>query len=272
MRKKNILVIGLHVFFALAFWIITVFIVIQIGFEAFTIDGKAGSISAGNHHSKGYNIPVRLRAEAPNTVFNNNWSNIKSTHTDDKGQKSSYGTLERFIELSVSDKIGVKNVISIQFPNNEEVFTTNQHVTYAQGYLVAKSKNSSFLILQLVKNYVGFMCLALIFYLLMKIFKSLKKDLNFTPTLFKMIRLIGWVVIFSTSFELVMSYVIGKKYYFVKTETLVDNTIFNGVTKFSMNPRLEFDFMFFIIGFSLLVLASLLKKGSLIQQENDLTI
>ena len=272
MRNKNFLVIGLHVFFAFTFWVGTVFIVIQIGFEAFTNDGKVGNFSTGNHHSKGYNMPVRLKAEAPNTVFNNSWYNMKETKTNSESGEYSYGTQELFNQLAEEDKIGVKNILKIHFPNEEEVFTTNQHITYAKGYLVAKSNNSSFLILQLVKNYVGLICLALVFYLLMKIFKSLKKDLNFTPTLFKMIRLIGWVAIFSTSFELVMSYVIGKKYDYISTETLVDNTIFNGITKFSMNPRLEFDFMFFIIGFSMLVLASLLKKGSQIQQENDLTI
>ncbi|WP_040280561.1 DUF2975 domain-containing protein [Psychroserpens damuponensis] len=272
MRNKNFLVIGLHAFFAMLFWILIIVLGTQIAFEAFTNDGKIGSFSVSHHHSKGYSLPVYLKVKAPNAVFNNSWFNITKTETNSNGLNWSAGTSERFSELTENDKIGVKNIIDINFPNNEEVFTTNESVNYANSELVVKSKNFSFLFIQLLKAYFGTIIFTLIIYFLMKIFGHLKRDLNFTPKLFKMIRIIGAIIILDTVFELIMSFIIGKKYDLIKTETLVDNDTFVGAIRFSMNPRLEFDFMFFIIGLSLLVLASLLKRGSQIQQENDLTI
>ncbi|MCK8479167.1 DUF2975 domain-containing protein [Psychroserpens algicola] len=266
MKNNNLLVVVLHAFFTVFFWILIVLLCSSIVFEAFTDDGKIGKFSATYHHSKGYGIPVRVRVETPNAVYKN-WIN---KNVDKNTKKVEY--FHETTELSELEKKGLKNIVNIYFTNEEEAFTTNQHITHANDYLIVKSNSSSFLFIQLLKTYVGFISFVFIIYLLMKVFRELKRNLNFTTKLYKMINGVGLLIIFNTMIKLIISILISLKYDFISVETLLDNSFINDAVRFSINPRLEFEFKFFIIGLSLLVLAGLLKKGNQIKQDNELTI
>jgi hypothetical protein len=91
-------------------------------------------------------------------------------------------------------------------------------------------------------------------------------------SLHKNVKWLGAIMIIKTLLNLIISYVYSSYYGVISTETLVDNNTFSGGIRFSLNPRLEFEFSLFLIGLSLLVLANLLKAGNSIQQENELTI
>ena len=109
-------------------------------------------------------------------------------------------------------------------------------------------------------------------FFLERIFFRLKKSLSFTNNLYKEVRCLGAVFIISESLSLLFSYFLGTYYGRVGVKTVIDGKRLSDGLELSMNPRLEFDFAFFVVGLSLLVLGSLLKSGNQIQQENDLTI
>lgn len=86
------------------------------------------------------------------------------------------------------------------------------------------------------------------------------------------INILGIIFITKEILELITSYIIGSYYEHIAVKTFIDGKAFSSGVQLSMNPRLEFEFTLFLVGLSLLVLASLLKSGNQIQQENDLTI
>ncbi|MGB2684077.1 MAG: DUF2975 domain-containing protein, partial [Olleya sp.] len=167
---------------------------------------------------------------------------------------------------------GTKTILSFYYDDEIEHFTTKESIFYSDGFIVAKSDNPIIILVQILKAYSGIISLIIMLFFIERIFYSLNKSLTFTHNLNKKVKYLGVVFIFSESLSLLFSYVLGSYYGRISTQTLIDGKRLSGGLDLSMNPRLEFDFAFFIIGLSLLVLASLLKSGNQLQQENDLTV
>lgn len=271
MRRNKILVNILHRLFAGLFVIVTIFFLINIGFELFTDDGKIGNIS-GAHHSNGYSIPVKIKNRVYNPIFNNEISlNIKE-HTNENGMKWRSSNPKYVDKLPDDINKGTKNILSFDYYDEIERFTTKESIFYSDGFIVAKSDNPIIILIQILKAYSGVLGLIIMLFFMERIFYSLNKSLTFTHNLNKKVKYLGILFIVSESLSLLFSYVLGSYYGNISTQTLIDGKRLSGGLDLSMNPRLEFDYAFFLIGLSLLVLASLLKSGNQLQQENDLTI
>lgn len=167
---------------------------------------------------------------------------------------------------------GTVNIMSFNYDDGNEVFTTESSSFKSDSYIIANSKNLFVKLLLVLKAYFGIIALAFIFYFLKRIFFSLKGDLSFNLFLYKNVKRLGIVIVIKVALELTVSYVYSTYYGLIRTETLVDNKTFSGGIRFSINPRLDFEFSLFLVGLTLIVLASLLKAGNSIQQENKLTI
>lgn len=271
MRNK-ILIAILYRFFAIAFWFTFIFFISGVAFEIFTEEGKIGNVSRVGHHSQGYAIPIKTNIQLRNTVFNNQKTiNIKKG-VSESGREWSSGELVYFDEMPEKINKETVNVLSFYYHDKDEVFTTKEASFLGDTYLIVNSDKILPKLLLLLNAYVGIISLMFIFYFLKRIFKSLNEDLKFNSFLFKNVKYLGVVLIVKTVFTIVISFVFASYYSYIKTETLVANENFNAGFQFSINPRIEFDFSLFLIGISLLVLASLLKAGTNLQQENELTI
>mgnify|MGYP000684030633 CR=1 FL=1 len=272
MKRNKILVYILHRLFTGLLVIVSLLFLVNIGFELFTDNGKVGSFSAGSHHSKGYYIPVKMQTRVYDPIFTNEISlNIKE-HTNENGMKWRSSNPEYVDKLPDDINVGTKNILSFHFDNDMEYFKTNDDSFIYDGFIVAKSDNPIIILVQILKAYSGIFSLIIMLFFMERIFYSLNKSLTFTHNLNKKVKYLGIVFIFSESLSLLFSYVLGSYYGRISTQTLIDGKRLSGGLDLSMNPRLEFDFAFFLIGLSLLVLASLLKSGSQLQQENELTI
>jgi len=270
--NKKILITVLHSLFSFLFWLMTLLVIYIFVFEVFTSDGKIGSFKSENHHSNGYSIPVKFNINIRNAVFNNYKTVNKKEAVNIKGQRFSHGQLEYINESPDDISIGNKNIISFHFDGETEYFTTEDSNYYSQGYIITKSDNLLIKGLQMSRLYIVFISLAIMFCFLKRIFSLLKKDIAFSYLLYKNVKLLGLIIVLKEVLELTISYVLGKYYGIIDLEKLVDGKTFFGGVELSMNPRLEFNFTLFLVGLSIIVLATLLKSGNKLQQENDLTI
>ncbi|BAO75792.1 DUF2975 domain-containing protein [Winogradskyella sp. PG-2] len=80
---------------------------------------------------------------------------------------------------------------------------------------------------------------------------------------------IGALLVFKILFATISGFILGLALPYISIEPMNIELKYANI---SMNPRLEFDFVLFLMGLSLFILSELLKEGNRIQQENDLTI
>lgn len=272
MKRNKTLVNILHRLFALLFWITTIIVIYVFAFEIFTKDGRFGNFMSENHHSNGYSIPVRQKVQLRN-IFHNNFKTINNKIEENSdGIKWKSGSLEYFNKMPDTINTGTYNIVSFYYPDEDEVFTTNESVFYGEGYLIVKSSNWFVKSLQIFKLYLMLIAMIFVFYFLKQIFASLRRDFSFNNFLYVKVKWLGIIIILKTVIELIINYVLGQYFDHVISKTLVDGKIFSQGINLTLNPRLDFEFTLFLVGLSLLVLANLLKAGNSIQQENNLTI
>jgi len=272
MKRNKILVYILHRLFASLLVIISLLILVNIGFELFTDNGKVGSFSAGSHHSKGYSIPVKIKTRVYDPVFNNFKLINKKKSNNNSGLEWSYAQGVYFNDMPADINEGTKNILTFHFDDQTEFFTTNEDIFRSDGYIIAKSKNKLISFLLVVKGYLGILGLVMMLFFLERIFFRLNKKLSFSNKLYFEVKWLGLVFTLTEILRLLFSYILGTYYRYISSETLINGETLTDGIKLSMNPRLEFDLAFFMIGLSLIVLANLLKSGSQLQQENDLTV
>ncbi|SFI54694.1 DUF2975 domain-containing protein [Olleya namhaensis] len=271
MKKNKTLINILHRLFAGLLVIMSLFLLINIGFDIFTDNGKVGNFS-GTHHSNGYPIPVTINTRVNKPIFNNEISLNVKKHVS-KGGRKGWSSNPKYVDILPDDiNDGTKNILSFHFDSDKEYFHTKASSFRSDGYIIAKSENKLISFLQIFKAYIGLFSLIIILFFLERIFFRLKKSLSFTNNLYKEVRWLGAVFIISESLSLLFSYVLSTYYGRIGVKTLIEGKRLSDGLELSINPRLEFDFAFFVVGLSLLVLASLLKSGNQLQQENDLTI
>lgn len=243
------------------------FILLNIITEFITTDGKYSDpkngrkYSFGSDHSKGYIIPVSL---------GQNGKEVKYSETN-KNQKIAI----QFNELSSSqynksgDLVGSTYKVINYIPEGEMKFENLEYSYSPTEETNINVKTSS----PLINFYLGFRYyltmffhLIIVFYIT-KIFKTLKNDRFFLLEISKYLNIIGLVVMLKEITRISYYFLIDKN--IIELIRLRNNKIFDGMY---LNNIFSFTLTPFIIGLSLLFLASIFKRGYYLQQENDLTI
>ncbi|WP_418636317.1 DUF2975 domain-containing protein [Winogradskyella sp.] len=269
MKKENTLVGVLYWFCSISFYFLIIWIVVAISFEVFTQDGKVGDFSSGSHHSIGYQMPVKFSISPKKPMYNNELFKLEKEGINTLGQSYSSGTGTYVKPITSEDSLDFKSIVSIH--NKDMVdhyeFTSTQLVS--NGFITVNPKTMVNKFLIIVRSYLGLLILLLVFLFLKRIFKALKTNFLFSQKLYKSINLIGILLICYVLLNSIINFILGIDLPYVSISPLDYNLKYVTI---SMNPRLDFDFVLFLIGFMLLVLSTLLNKGNQIQQENDLTI
>ena len=141
-----------------------------------------------------------------------------------------------------------------------------------EGYIQLKSNKIWITLCQLIKSYSGLTLLIIIFFLLSKIFKSLKKKIEFNILLVRNVKFIGILLVIKSLTEVLLNYIIGSQFDIIKISSYNGDYFSEQNKIIHMNPALDFEFTTFVIGLSFLVLSYLLKHGYKLSQENELTI
>ncbi|WP_430466977.1 DUF2975 domain-containing protein [Winogradskyella ouciana] len=269
MKKGTTLVNILYWFSKISFYLLIILLIIAISFEAFTKDGKLGQFSSGVHHSVGYQVPVSLKVHPQKPMYNSLLFELKNKSTNAMGQKYSSGVSHYAKPLTKEDSLNFRTIVSIHNRDMEDNYELTSQVFKGDGYVNVKPKKLLDKIILLIKTYLGFVLLIVIFFFLKNIFKALKSNFEFSQKLYKSIQILGIILIVQVLLVTICNYIVGSQLSMVGIRPL--DYKLNYVT-LSMNPRLDFDFMIFFVGISLLVLSTLLKSGNELKQENDLTI
>ena len=269
MKNRNILVEVLYWFCNISFYFLIIWIVVSIGFEVFTSNGKIGNFSSGSHHSIGYQMPVKFSISPKKPMYNNELFKLEKEGVNTLGQSYSSGTGTYVKPITSEDSLNFKSIVSIH--NNDMIdryeFTSTQLLS--NGYITVNPKTMVNKFLMIVRSYSGLLILILVFLFLKRIFKALKTNFLFSQKLYKSINLIGILLICHVLLNSIINFILGIDLPYVGISPLDYNLKYVTI---SMNPRLDFDFTLFLIGFMLIVLSTLLNKGNQIQQENDLTV
>ena len=237
MKKNKTLINILHRLFAGLLVIMSLFLLINIGLEIFTDNGKIGDLSV-THHSNGYPIPITINTRVYKPIFNNEISLDVKEHINKDGLKWWSSSLEYVDKLPEDINDGTKNILSFHFNNDKEYFTTKEASFKSDGYIIAKSENRLISFLQILKGYLGLFSGVVMLFFLERIFFRLKKSLSFTNNLYKEVRCLGAVFIISESLSLLFSYFLGTYYGRVGVKTVIDGKRFSDSLELSMNPRI----------------------------------
>lgn len=269
MKKESRLVRILYWFCNISFYLLIIWIVTAIGFEIFTEDGKVGNFSSGSHRSIGYQIPVKVQINPRSPLYKNKLFELENEGVNHLGQSYSSGTSTYVKALTAQDSLDFKSIVSIRNYDMTDYYDLASTSFISEGYVTVKPKTLRNKVTIVFRTYLGFFILIIVFFFLKNIFKALKANFEFSQKLYKAIRAIGFLLIALVLLKVVSNFILGKDLPFIVIEPLGDNMKYVAI---SMNPRLDFDFTLFLVGFMLIVLSTLLKRGRQIQEENDLTI
>lgn len=268
--KNKFLVNALHRIANGIFWLSLLFTLFTSGVDVFTNDGKIGSGWVGNHHSKGYGIPVKVHLSVLDSIITFRGENfVRSTNYS----KSMFDYPRNINMDSISKLPDVKKTIC----KNEIYLFSDKDLDVnldmrANEYIIVKSPNSIFTILQIISHYLKLIVTISIFYFLSKIFHQLSRDLSFSNGVAKGVKWMGLIFMSAEVIQAGISLVFSKYFSGLHLMPTKKGMHLETLMKYQVNPRINFDFTFFFIGLSLLVLSALLKMGSTIEEDNDLTI
>jgi len=268
--KNKFLVNSLHRIANGIFWLALIFTLFTIGLDLFTNDGKVGSVSVDSHHSKGYSVPVTAKISVLDSIVSFRGENYGGSFNYSKSISDYPHYLNKD---SISKLPGVKKTIS----KNEIYLFSDKDLDVnldlrVNDFIKVKSPNLLFTILQIISSYLKLIVIILIFYQLSKIFNQLNRDLSFSYGIAKGVKWMGFIFISAEIIQTAISLVYGKYFSGLHIISTKNGMSLENLINYQVNPRINFDFTFFFIGLSLLVLSSLLKMGSSIEEDNDLTI
>lgn len=266
-NSKNKLATILYVISHIALRFFQLFIVLNIITEFITTDGKygdpnkGGEYSFGGHHSIGYTIPVNLSQNGKEVQYSETKPNQKIPIEFQKLSNSKYDKSGN-LTLSVYDVIDY-------IPNGEMKFENLEYDYSPTDKTDINIKTSSSFINFLLgfRHYLTMFFSLIITFYITKIFKTLKNDHFFPLEISKYLNIIGLVVMLKEITRICYYYLVDKN--IIELMRLRNYKIFDGI---SLNSIFSFTLTPFIIGLSLLFLASIFKRGYYLQQENDLTI
>ncbi|MEM0517909.1 MULTISPECIES: DUF2975 domain-containing protein [Aequorivita] len=254
---KNLGIVSvLYFIFNFAFWVSIAFLIFNLSLLVFTHDGSVGNFSTDLHPSKGFQIPVKMYIRTPDSIFD--WKGERPSKRIDK-------------DIYSINKIPAETSFEILSKfKNETLQLTQNHVSVNTKVRV-KSSNMLFGIFGYFYNYLSLVVAVISFYLLKRIFQILRRRITFSSALFENIRNLGFLFIFSQICYVVLSVYFATNYGVIRF-ILADDPNVNQLVEYIFNPTLDFNFVFFIMGLSLIILSVLLRYGQSIREDNDLTI
>ncbi|WP_179021617.1 DUF2975 domain-containing protein [Winogradskyella forsetii] len=273
--SRNLLIRSLLGFFRVAFLFTLLFLLLSLGLEVFTKDGRIGPVS-GTHHSNGYALPVKLQLTLNDSIVSYKTEKSNGSVHYSKGP-AGYGlAYSKFDSLlkqpNVVSKSVNKNIIEIKSRDDFSYYTLSNSSIHSDTFIYVKTKSLWLEILLFTKSYIALVLTVLIFYFLKSIFKILKSDSGFGSQLSQKVKILGIILTLGVVLKLTLSIVF---YFYLNVITVfssIDNEIISNPTQVLIHPRLDFNLSMLLIGLSLIILSTILKKGSQIQEENDLTI
>lgn len=255
---KNLgLVSVLYFIFNIAFWTSIAFLIFNLSLLVFTDDGYVGNFSTDMHPSNGYLIPVKMNIRTPDSIF------------DWKGERPSKDINNK--KIYSINKIPAETSFEILSKFKNETFQLAQNQVTVNTKVRVKGSNMLFRILGYFYNYLLIIVTVVSFYILKRIFHILRRRITFSPALVKNIRNLGFLFIFSQICYLLLSVYFATNYGVIRF-ILADDPNTNQLVEYIFNPILDFNFVFFIMGLSLIILSVLLRYGQSIREDNDLTI
>lgn len=269
MKKGNTLVSTLYGLCNLCFYLLILLFVFTVTFQILGKNVKIDNGTLGNYNSFIYQVPVKFQINPEKPIFNNRLYKKTYEGVDNNGREYSSGTSEYVKPLTAQDSINFKTVVSI---HNSEMTNSYEFISprfTGDGYVNIKSKTLLNKLIMFFRAYINFILLIVIFFFLKSIFRELRKNFQFSDKLSKLIKTIGVLLVFKVLFVTVSGFILGLALPYI---SIVPINIELKYANISMNPRLEFDFVLFLMGLSLFILSTLLKEGNRIQEENELTI
>ncbi len=269
MQKETALADILYTLCSIVFYILIVAFGAILALEILTNNGKIGNFYSNFHSSRGYAIPVELKITPENPMFNDIRFTKYEEGVDKAGVKTYTKVREYANSISSEDSLNFKTIVSIEEFYGLDNFDLITDKFSSNGYVYVEPKTSAVKVVILFRTYLNLIFLITIFFLLRNMFKSLRIRIQFSQRLYKSIQLLGIIIIVKVLLYVISNSFLGKTLSQINVEPIDKRLSYLEVL---MHPRLDIDYTLLIVGFSLIVLSSVLKTGSSIQQENDLTI
>ncbi len=258
----------LHVIFSVLFYLLTLFFGFVLVLEGFTDDGAVGNFSSNFHSSRGYTLPVEFKIEPKAPMLDNYIHREYKEVIDDKGNKTYIKEPQYGIPVSSSDSLNYKTVVaSMSYTSNNYDIISNTF--YGKGQVYVKPNTIFKRTVIILRTYLNLILLIVTFFLLKNIFKWLKKRIEFSQRLYRLIQSLGFVILSGVLLTVISNYILGIAF----SDTIINPINYNfHYVEITMSSYLGIDYSLILIGLSLIVLASLLKKGSRIEYDSKLTI
>ncbi|MDH7912257.1 DUF2975 domain-containing protein [Winogradskyella sp. SYSU M77433] len=269
MNFKSVLIHPLYWFFNISFYFLILWLIVSFASDIFTDDGKFGRFSSGNHHNIGYQLPVKFSISPKEPLYNNELYKLEKEVYNKSGYKYSVGKSEYLKAINSKDSINHKSIVSIHNNSTIDYYNLTSTSFVSDGYITVDPKTLSNKIVIIFRSYLGFLLLIIVFFFLKKIFKLLIENFKFSQRLYKNVNIVGLLLIGHTLLKSLANFYLGKNFQYASIKPIKNNINYVAI---SMNPRLDFEFTLFLLGCVLLILSTLLYKGSQIQEENELTI
>ncbi|WP_298900810.1 DUF2975 domain-containing protein [uncultured Psychroserpens sp.] len=248
-------------------------LIIAFGFalvtEVFTDDGKMGNFSPKFNSSHGYEMPVKFEVRPKSPMFNNILFTNYEEEIDTNGKKRYYTIPQYATPITIKDSLNFKTIISINNYGMEDNFELTSKVLRGDGYIRIKPKTAFDKVLIVLRTYMDFVILIFVFFFLKNIFKMLRIDIRFSQKLYRLIQILGVIMIVKVLLSIIINSVLGRALKEIRITPLDDALKYMDIT---MSSHLGFDFSFLLVGLSLIVLSALLRSGNKMQRENNLTI
>jgi hypothetical protein len=113
--------------------------------------------------------------------------------------------------------------------------------------------------------------LILIFWFSRQFLKTLITKINFHSRINQILKYLGLLMISYFLISVLLNFLIGIQIKYFKLET-IENGVTIPTSSITLNPSIDFPWIFLIIGCALLGMRNLLDLGLRLQHENDLTI
>ncbi|WP_281231468.1 DUF2975 domain-containing protein [Flavobacterium gelatinilyticum] len=274
MKTNKRLLTTLYIISRISLRITQLIFLLAVFFE-FTPKGGLGHFSSTMHHSKGYPVDVKIQLNIPDTLINyrNNNENgliIKSNNQD---------LQERF------NKIKTDTLYSKTFQINRfEVYDNKYHeikkeivrptVQYKNSEIeiILNPKDSFFKCILILKNYLSLILIMFVSLQFMRLFKELRTNFVFNDLLKKRIKNIGYSLIAYQIVNFIASLITMQYLSIIKYYHYLPNIAYSTFNFMNLTSTPEYNITILFLGLCCLVLARLLKYGSDLQNENELTI
>ncbi|GEM_PF-6913715 len=261
-------------------WLCLLVLLLSIASDVFTDDGTIGSVEIGNHHSKGYAIPVKVNINYADSVLVYGKGDLKQGAYG--GNFSYYGRNNEIMDslrqeaLLGGCKLESKTYNKIRtypfYQKENKANWTYHSFTNLDGYLLANTTDWMLKALLVIYSYLPMLFLVFIFYLLSELFNHLREKLSFTKHVYATVNRTGILIIAFVVFRFLASIVLGMSSQNILFESVTDGIPTDMPIRLSINPRIVFNFTLFIVGLSLWGFGALFKKGASMESENNLTI